>query len=241
MKKFFILLLLSLSASSYVNSQTVGFSCNKDTIFDLQSIIFYNQSSGFPANASFLWTVNGAFYFANSQELFSKTTLDNESAFGFVNANGADSLIITLSALDSTGQPIQGFSVTQTFQVYGPLMVPPIWPMDSCHQAMNTCTNLICNGDFEWSLGIVNNTGQIHFAQPWSNPDSATTPDYYNSTSLTPYGSVPNNFMGYQSSMNSNVGDSAYSGIIVYSELQNNINYFREYIQAPLYNQLIQQ
>lgn len=227
MKKFLILLLLSLSASSYVNSQTVGFSCNKDTIFDLQSIVFYNQSSGFPASTSFLWTVNGAFYFANSQYLFSKTTLDNDSVFGFMNANGADSLIIMLSALDSTGQPIQGFSVTQTFQVYGPLMVPPIWTIDSCHQAMNICTNLICNGDFEWSSGFVTGINQIHCAQPWSNPGNATTPDYFTAFSSNPL--VPLNACGYQHSMNSAGGDSSYAGILTIW-----LNNYREYIQTPL-------
>jgi len=79
MKKFVIITLLSLFAANLVKAQTLGFAANRDTIADLESLTFYNQSSGFSSNQSFLWTVNAGIFFTNSQLFFSKVTMGGES------------------------------------------------------------------------------------------------------------------------------------------------------------------
>lgn len=79
MKKFVIIALLSLFAANLVKAQTLSIAANRDTINDLVSLTFYNQSSGFSSNQSFLWTVNASMFFTNSQHFFSKVTVGGDN------------------------------------------------------------------------------------------------------------------------------------------------------------------
>jgi hypothetical protein len=89
----------------------------------------------------------------------------------------------------------------------------PVIPCDElCPGVASTC-ELICNSDFEFYQGTLNDQGQLPLACPWGNFGTQTTPDYFNSAYTTGGVNVdvPLNFFG---NMNSANGGNAYAGII---------------------------
>jgi hypothetical protein len=108
-----------------------------------------------------------------------------------------------------------------------------------------TC-QAICNGDFEYHMGTLNNISMVHLACPWRDSPSTvtnyhTTADYFSTTSNSINASVPTNLFGTQASYTNPYGSNVgYAGIICFdnSQYPNYINY-REYIQQPINTPLI--
>ena len=134
-------------------------------------------------------------------------------------------------AYDSAGNALSVAAFNQSLFVNPQPMLYP-WTNDSCHEAFDSCGNLVCNGDFEWISDSISNAGQAYLAQPWNELGST---DLYNQQSKTYLYNTPSNSIGYQSNHTNGVGMSGYAGIVFWHY---SANYYREYLsqqmKAPL-------
>lgn len=87
--------------------------------------------------------------------------------------------------------------------------------------------NLVPNGSFEEYDTCPDNLSQISYAKYWFSPN-LSTPDYFNSCSISNASSVPTNDLGFQIA---EVGNG-YAGIVIY-ETQT-ISGYQEYIEVKL-------
>jgi hypothetical protein len=94
----------------------------------------------------------------------------------------------------------------------------------------NQSQNLVPNGNFEIYSTCPNAGSQITYATGWSNPESYTNPDYYNSCATYTTGQgVPNNSYGWQQDF---ANGNGYAGTWAFNKgFPNN---GRDYIQIKL-------
>lgn len=98
-------------------------------------------------------------------------------------------------------------------------------------QIITAQTNLVVNPSFENYTNCPTTAGQINYAINWFQPNFATTipggsTDYFNSCSVSPLFSIPNNQGGYQNPLSG----YAYAAIATFSTTSD----YREYIENKL-------
>ena len=94
--------------------------------------------------------------------------------------------------------------------------------------------NLVPNPGFESYIHCPSWSAQIDSSFPWFQPNIfGSSTDYFNSCSINPQISVPNNYFGNQTAKSG----SAYAGFVLYCNLTLG---YREYLEVMLTDSLIQ-
>ncbi len=99
------------------------------------------------------------------------------------------------------------------------------------HTQVYAQVNLLPNGSFEEYDTCPDNLSQIDYAKYWFSPN-LSSPDYYNSCSISNLSNVPNNELGFQYAKDGN----AYAGIVIYE--RQTISGYQEYLEIKLTNPL---
>ena len=234
-----LMLLAPLIIFSFAGkAQTLDFQLSVDTVFENQTLQIYNSSTGFSASNRYKFEFNPCqFYETGSGNSCTLTKDLNDTITGYFSGNFIDSVTISLFALDSLGNQLSYTAKTTTIIVLTPKF--PIWTIDSCHENINICQNLVCNGDFEWYFDTVYASALFYLAQPW-NDYGFTTSDYYNEiTTTSPLfndAGIPNNYNGYQYDKFAANGNKAYAGSIAWD---GSGQCYREYLISQLKDTLI--
>jgi hypothetical protein len=229
-----VLAAVSIFAFSNLQGQTLSFSSSRDTIYQNESITFMNQSTGFSQFDQFGWKIDSCKFISLAPKVSSMYfTNPIDSLNGYVTNAYSNRITITLTAYDSIGNQLGTSGFSKTIVVLPAPMTMP-WPVDSCHQPIDTCTELICNGSFNWLSDTITNSGEVHKAQPWNQTSSADLFSYYGTPSWLV--GVPTNYFGVQADHSNQNGLGNYAGIISYWTAS---IYWREYITQELQSTLI--
>jgi len=170
-----LMLLAPLIIFSFVSkTQTLDFELSVDTVYENQTVEIYNRSTGFPASNQYSFEFSPCQFYENGSVNSCSLTKDlNDTITGIFIGNGIDSVTISLFALDSLGNQLSYTEKTTTIIILSPYF--PIWTIDSCHENISICQNLVCNGDFEWYSDTVSCQSRISLAQPWNDYNLTTS------------------------------------------------------------------
>jgi hypothetical protein len=226
------LIIWSFSISN-LHGQTLNFSASRDTINENENVYFNNLSTGFNQSDQFKWEFSSCMFISTAQSVYGNYTTElNDTLYGIIINPLSNTITITITAYDSTGNQIGINPLSKTFVII-PIPISTVWPSDSCHQQIDTCENLICNGSFNWLSDTIINAGQVDNAQPWNQTSSADLFSYNSPPTL----GVPSNYFGFQPDHSNQNGLGNYAGFISYWTAS---IYWREYITQELQSTLIE-
>jgi len=236
------IILCSISFTQ-LKAQTMNFIVSKDTIHENETVILSNHSMGYDSTDYFKWSFYPTVFWATNKPISAEYyTSTSENLEGFINNFVNDSILISLSAYDSSGTLLNLTPYCIKVYVFpAPTLMP--WTIDSCHEAFDTCSNLVCNGAFSWISDTVTGSQQVSFAQPWNELLSA---DLYSDNFLNPFSSlsysIPNNCFGFQADHSNSNSIEGYIGLSLgaygSSSPTNNGQYYSVGLKEKIYSEL---
>lgn len=214
-----------------LQGQTLSFSISRDTIFENNIITLKNLSTGFTQTDQFKWEFDSCIFIESGKIVSGSIyTRMYDTLIGRFTNFISDSVKITITPYDSIGNQIGTNSYSMLYIALS-TNITNNYTADSCYQYIDTCMNLVCNGDFNFLKDTVVSTWNIgQNVPPWNN--GGNSPDLLSSFDNT----VPYNVFGYQSDHSNPNGIGNYVGIIAYWPINPS---FKEHIFQELQNELI--